>query len=345
MSPPPPCAPSGLAPDVEFVVPVYNEDRELVGNIRRLHTFLSATFPWTFLITIADNASTDRTWPIGQQLAIDLPGVRAVRLPSKGRGGALHAVWSGSDATVLAYLDVDLSTGLPALLPLVAPLMSGHSDLAIGTRLSASARVVRGPKRELISRGYNTLLHATLRTGFSDAQCGFKAIRADRAHVLLPLVADTAWFFDTELLVLAERAGLRIYEVPVDWVDDADSRVDLWPTAMADLRGIARLTIGLATGRIPVPAVGPGLHHRPPSSSLAMQVLRFAAVGVLSTAAYVLLYLLLRTTIGAQAANAVALLVTAVGNTAANRRYTFQQRQPAGALRHHLQSLAVFLVA
>src|SRR2546429_6930973 len=138
-------------------------------------------------------------------------------------------------------MDVDLSTDLNALPPLVAPLLSGHSDLAIGTRLARGARVVRGPRREAISRCYNLLLHATLGTGFSDAQCGFKAIRADAARALLPLTTDTGWFFDTELLVLAERAGLRIHEVPVDWIDDADSRVNIITTGLADLRGIIRL--------------------------------------------------------------------------------------------------------
>jgi hypothetical protein len=120
-------------------------------------------------------------------------------------------------------MDVDLSTDLNALLPLVAPLLSGHSDVAIGTRLARGSRVVRGPKREIISRSYNLLLRTTLGAEFSDAQCGFKAIRADQARQLLPLVEDKGWFFDTELLVLAERAGLRIHEVPVDWIDDADA--------------------------------------------------------------------------------------------------------------------------
>ena len=143
-------------------------------------------------------------------------------------------------------MDVDLSTDLAALLPLVAPLLSGHTDLAIGTRLARSSRVVRGAKREVISRCYNLLLRAALAPRFSDAQCGFKAIRADRARELLPLVEDTGWFFDTELLVLAERAGLRIHEVPVDWVDDPDSRVDIVATALADLKGIARLRRALA---------------------------------------------------------------------------------------------------
>src|SRR5207247_3605881 len=135
-------------------------------------------------ITIADNASRDATWPIAQRLRRELDHVEAVRLEQKGRGRALRAVWSASDADVLAYMDVDLSTGLTALLPLVAPLLSGHSDLAIGTRLSRGARVTRGPKRELISRSYNRLLRAALGARFSDAQCGFKAIRADRPRAL-----------------------------------------------------------------------------------------------------------------------------------------------------------------
>jgi Glycosyl transferase family 2 len=173
----------------------------------------------------------------------ELPEVGAMHLPAKARGRALRTAWSVSRAEVLAYMDVDLSTDLSALLPLVAPLMSGHSDLAIGTRLAPGARVTRSRKRELISRCYNRLLHLALRAHFSDAQCGFKAIRAAAAAELLPLVQDEAWFFDTELLVLAQRRGLRIHEVPVDWVEDRDSRVEIVPTAVADLRGVARMLV------------------------------------------------------------------------------------------------------
>ena len=151
----------------------------------------------------------------------------AVHLAEKGRGRALKHVWGNSPAEVLVYLDEDLSTDLAALPPLVAPLLSGHSDLAIGTRLGRSARVTRGGKREFISRSYNLLLRRTMAVGFTDAQCGFKAIRRDVADRLLPLVEDNAWFFDTELLILAERAGMRIHEIPVDWVDDPDSSVDI----------------------------------------------------------------------------------------------------------------------
>jgi putative flippase GtrA len=251
-------------------------------------------------------------------------------------------------------MDVDLSTDLNALLPLLAPLVSGHSDVAIGTRLARGARVIRGPRREVISRGYNLLLHATLGTRFSDAQCGFKAICADKARVLLPLTTDTGWFFDTELLVLAERAGLRIAEVPVDWIDDPDSRVKIIPTAWADLRGIVRLGAGLARGRIAVPQLGdpspPGLgvdggragagaRRRPVWPG---QLARFIVVGVASTAAYVVLYLLLRAVMAAQAANALSLLITAIANTAANRRLTFGIRGRAHAARHQARGLITF---
>jgi glycosyltransferase involved in cell wall biosynthesis len=229
------------APTVDVVVPVYDEERELACNVTRLHRYLAEEFPFSFRITIADNASRDHTWQIARRLEHELPEVAALHLDEKGRGRALRAAWSQSDAAVVAYMDVDLSTDLHALLPLVAPLLSSHSDVAIGTRLAHAARIQRGLKRELISRTYNRILHAVLRVHFSDAQCGFKAIRRDALALLLPLVEDDAWFFDTELLVLAERAGLRIHEVPVDWVDDPDSRVDILATAAADLRGVWRL--------------------------------------------------------------------------------------------------------
>lgn len=289
-------------PVVDIVVPVFNEQASLENSVRRLHRHLRDNFTFAVRITIADNASTDATGRIAAALAAELEGVRTVRLEEKGRGRALHRVWSESEAPVLAYMDVDLSTDLAALAPLVAPLLSGHSDLAIGTRLNRSSRVVRGAKREIISRCYNLILKSTLSAGFSDAQCGFKAIRADVARELLPYVADTGWFFDTELLVLAERSGLRIHEVPVDWVDDPDSRVDIVATAKADLRGIGRLLRGFGDGSIPVNTIAAQLGSRRSAApgSLLRQVVRFAAVGVLSTAAYLLIFLGLHGVVGAQ---------------------------------------------
>jgi len=331
------------APDVEIVVPVFNEDQDLEPSVRRLHAYVRARLPFSVRITIADNASTDGTAGLADRLAGELAGVRVLHLPEKGRGRALRAAWSASDAAVLAYMDVDLSTDLDALLPLVAPLVSGHSDVSIGTRLARGSQVVRGPKREIVSRGYNLILRAALGARFSDAQCGFKAIRADRARDLLPLIEDEGWFFDTELLVLAERAGLRIHEVPVDWVDDPDSRVAIVGTALADLRGIARLGRGLATGRLPgdvAPRRAPGA-----APGLAGQLLRFGGIGAVSTGVYALLYLLLRQSLGAQAANAVALLLSTFANTAANRRLTFGVRGRAGAARHQAQGVVILGIA
>ena len=201
--------------------------------------------------------------------------------------------------------------------------------------------MTRGPKRELISRGYNALLKGTLRARFSDAQCGFKAIRRDVAHALLPLVEDDAWFFDTELLVLAERTGLRIHEVPVDWDDDPDSRVDLTRTILDDLAGIRRLAWALLTRQLPLDDVRRQLGRGRREGRTGSQLVYFAGIGAASTAAYAVLFLLLRQLWPAQTANVVALLLTAVANTAANRRLTFDVRG-AGVLKHHLQGLLVF---
>ncbi|WP_446665899.1 dolichyl-phosphate beta-glucosyltransferase [Flexivirga sp. B27] len=226
---------------LDVVIPVHNEEHVLAASVRTVLHLLREQFPYPFRITIADSGSTDGTLRVARRLASMVPEVRVQVMSRKGRGLALKQAWSTSDALILAYMDVDLSTDLSALFPLVAPLMSGHSDLAIGSRLTHGSHVVRGAKREFISRSYNFILRQSLRVRFTDAQCGFKAIRSDVARALLPLVQDDTWFFDTELLTLAERARLRIHEVPVDWYDDPDSRVHIASAARDDLLGVWRL--------------------------------------------------------------------------------------------------------
>jgi len=240
---------------VEVVVPVFDEERTLVRNVEVLLAYLEAEFPCRYRVVVADNASTDATPAIGAELARRHVEVRYLRLERKGRGHALKTAWLASDANVVAYMDVDLSTNLESFLPLVAPLLSGHSEVAIGTRLGHSAHVRRRPTGELLSRAYHLLVRAGFRARFSDAQCGFKALRTDAARRLLPLVEDDGWFFDTELLLLAERNGLRIYEVPVDWIEDLDSRVDLVPTILGDLAGLWRMRRAFwrGGGRLPLP--------------------------------------------------------------------------------------------
>ncbi|MBO1336669.1 bifunctional glycosyltransferase family 2/GtrA family protein [Streptomyces sp. VRA16 Mangrove soil] len=339
----------GSVPVLDVVVPVHNEEKDLGACVHRLHAHLVRTFPYRFRITVADNASTDTTPQVAHRLTTELPGVGYFRLEQKGRGRALRAVWSASDAPILAYMDVDLSTDLNALLPLVAPLISGHSDLAIGSRLSRSSRVVRGPKREFISRAYNMILRGSLQARFSDAQCGFKAIRRDVAQVLLPLVEDTGWFFDTEMLVLAERAGLRIHEVPVDWVDDPNSTVHIVKTATDDLKGVWRVGRALATGSLPLDRLARPFGDDPRDrqlpgvpKGLARQLVGFCVVGGLSTLLNLALYSGFRTFAGVQPANALALLVCAFVNTAANRRLTFGIRGRDKAVRHQAQGLVIF---
>ena len=323
-------AADGPRPMVDIVIPVHNEERGLRVSVLRLHAYLTQQFPFSARITIADNASTDSTPAVAAELAEELPEVRVLRLKEKGRGRALAVAWLTSDARVVSYMDVDLSTDLSALLPLVAPVISGHSQVSIGSRLVTGARVTRGPKREVISRVYNILLRLVLRVRFKDAQCGFKALRADVARSLLPDVVNRSWFFDTELLVRAERAGLRIHELPVDWLDDPDSRVDIVATAIEDLRGVWRL----ATGR---PADAP--------LWLSTQLVRFAAVGAASTLAYAVLFWALREVLPAAASNFTALAATAVANTAANRRLTFGIRGRERLLGDHAGGLLAFAAA
>ncbi|MCX5422009.1 bifunctional glycosyltransferase family 2/GtrA family protein [Streptomyces sp. NBC_00078] len=336
-------------PVLDVVIPVHNEEKDLQPCVLRLHDHLKRTFPYAFRITIADNASTDTTPLVAARLEEEIPEVSHFRLEQKGRGRALRTVWSASKAPILAYMDVDLSTDLNALLPLVAPLISGHSDLAIGSRLARSSRVVRGPKREFISRAYNLILRGSLQARFSDAQCGFKAIRRDVAQVLLPMVEDTGWFFDTEMLVIAERAGLRIHEVPVDWVDDPDSTVHIVKTATEDLKGVWRVGKALATGSLPLDRITRPFGDDPRDreiqdvpKGLARQLVGFCVVGGLSTLFYLVLYSGFRQFGGSQLANALALLVSAVANTAANRRLTFGVRGSGAAVRHQAQGLVVF---
>jgi putative flippase GtrA len=312
--------PDSVTPDdplqVEVVVPVYNEATNLEDGITRLRRYLDESFPFRTVVTIVDNGSTDGTALVAHRLASSVSGVQALILARKGRGYALRTAWSASEADVVAYMDVDLSTSLSALLPLVGSVLSGHSDLAVGTRLARGSRVVRGPKRELISRAYSHIVRLSLRSRVSDFQCGFKAIRRTSALRILPLIADDEWFFDTELIVTAERLGVRISETPVDWTDDPNSSVDIVHTALDDLRGIWRI----ARRRHLLDATVLGGPDTPTQTqATADQLLSFAGVGVLSTLSYLLLFAAGWSALGPWLANAGALAFCTLVNTALHR--------------------------
>ena len=230
---------------VDVVIPVLNEERALPGSVGKLRAFLDSHPGRDWRIVIADNGSTDDTLEIARDLARSVPSLSVARLEQRGRGRALKKTWSESHADVCCYMDVDHSTGLDALPPLVDAVAEEGFDVAIGSRLLPGSEVVgRTLKRELTSRGYSLLFRMMFGTVFRDAQCGFKAIRTDVARAIVPLVRNTGWFFDTELLIIAQRSGYRIRELPVHWEDDPDTRVKVFSTAWEDVKGLLRLRFG-----------------------------------------------------------------------------------------------------
>ena len=231
---------------LDIVIPVLNEEQALPLSIPVLHEHLAENFgSYEWRIVIADNGSEDGTLKVSQHLACEFPGVTPFRMEQRGRGLALRTAWLASEADVVAYMDVDLSTDLAALQPLVGAVAEHECDIAIGSRLIRGARVERRPlKREITSRGYSFLFRTMFFTGFRDAQCGFKAISRRAVDELVPLIVNNRWFFDTELLILAEANGFRIREIPVHWTDDPDTRVKILGTAIEDVKGLLRLRFG-----------------------------------------------------------------------------------------------------
>ena len=232
-----------MKPSIDIIIPVHNEENVLVDSIRRLNQFLQGNIQNPWRITIADNASTDATRSIAQLLAQDYPGVGYLFIPEKGRGRALRASWLNSTADFVSYMDVDLSTDLTHVPELIAALESGF-HIAIGNRLNRKSEVTRGFKREIISRCYNALIKGLFFTSFSDAQCGFKALNRRTAATIVPHVVNNNWFFDTELLILAAKRGYKIKSLPVTWIDDPESSVNITSTAKEDLKGLFRLRFG-----------------------------------------------------------------------------------------------------
>ncbi len=235
---------------VLIVIPVYNEEKILSQSVSQLHKFLSdrkLDFEWE--IAIADNASTDRTMAVAGEITARHDRVRVIHLDEKGRGRALKKVWSESDADIVTYMDVDLSTNLESFLPMVKALKDDGYDVAIGSRLMREASTTRSLKRETISRAYNLLVKAFFSSRFSDAQCGFKGITRRVAREILPFVEDTNWFFDTELLIISEKKGYKIKDVPVKWIEDLDTRVKIVKTAVEDIKGLIRVRRHFREGR------------------------------------------------------------------------------------------------
>jgi glycosyltransferase involved in cell wall biosynthesis len=231
---------------IEVVIPVLNEERALPGCIGALRTFLKEHMSQhTCRITVADNGSTDTTLVVAEALSREHPGeVNVIHLNQRGRGRALRRAWLESDADVVSYMDVDLSTELEAFPALVDAIVVDGCHVATGSRLSKGSQTTRSPKREVVSRAYNLIIRAMHWTSLADTQCGFKALSREAAQLLVPLVVNNHWFFDTELLLIAKKRRFRIREIPVTWREDPDTRVKVVKTALEDLRGLARLRLG-----------------------------------------------------------------------------------------------------
>jgi glycosyltransferase involved in cell wall biosynthesis len=318
--------PHSHVPTVDIVIPVLNEAAALEWSVQRLRHELAGIPGIDARLVIVNNGSTDDTRRIASRLSTAYAEVSVIHLAQRGRGRALRTAWLSSSADIVAYMDVDLSTDLAALPQLIALVTQGGADVAIGSRLAAGARVVRSVRRELISRSYNRLLRSALRVSFRDAQCGFKALSADAARFLVPQVQDEGWFFDTELLVRAEQSGLWVVELPVGWTEDTDSRVALVRTAWGDLQGIRRLRA----------------ERREPAHS---RLLHFAAVGLVSTAAYSVMFIGFERIVATLAANGISLVLSAVLNTELNRRFTFDIRGGSRRLAAHIGGLTSLVVA
>lgn len=228
---------------VEVVIPVYNEERALPQSIPTLRDFLASdAFPYDWRILIADNASIDSTPEVGAKLEAENEGkVKYVRIERKGRGFALKQVWHDSPMDIMSYMDVDLSTGIEAFPTLIGAIADGGYDVAIGSRLAKGAEVSRSMKRRVLTLGFNSMIKGMFFTRFSDAQCGFKAVSRDVAQTIIPLIEDNNWFFDTELLILAEKAGYKIKDVPVRWIEDTDTRVKIGATISEFVGGLVRM--------------------------------------------------------------------------------------------------------
>lgn len=227
---------------VEVALPVYNEEKELEVNTLKLHSFLQKTYgKRCFKITIADNASTDNTLKIAKKLSAKYKEIDFLHLLEKGRGRAIKKVWSKSFASVLSYMDIDLSTNLSGFPSLVEAIVKKNYDLAVGSRLLKTSKIYNRPLlREILSRGLNIIIKTLFLTRFSDAQCGFKALSGKRKSIL-DNIKDNEWFFDSELLIVSEKSGLRIFEQPVVWIDNPGSTVRVLGTVTGDFLGLLRL--------------------------------------------------------------------------------------------------------
>ncbi len=315
------------SPHILLVVPIFNEEKVLEQSINSIVNFLDTETNYNYTVLIADNQSTDQSPIIGAYLSENYSKVEYVRIPRKGRGLALHTVWKETDAEILVYVDVDLSSPLEYLPDIIDPIIFDETDVSFGSRLLKPGKAIeRSLKREITSRGYNFLLQFVLDAKFKDAQCGFKAIKKTVFDEIEPELVNEKWFFDSEVLILSQYKGYRLKEVPIIWTDDPDSKVKMASTVVDNVKNVIRVY----------------KKHFP--NSLFTKLFLFGFIGVLSTLGHALLFALLRLIMPAQFSNFLALLVMTVLNTVANKKFSFRDNNKMSALNMVLINVVSFVI-
>ena len=208
---------------INITIPAYNEEAVLKNNIINLASFCDTNLTDDWLIVIANNNSNDSTALIGENLIKQNPKINLLNLTQKGKGLAIKAGWEIFSADYYVFMDADLATNLEALPRLIENLKQGN-DVTIGSRKLKQSKTQRSPIRKIVGWGYREVIRILLNLKLTDFACGFKGINEKTKQTILPKIKDREWFFDTELLYLAQQQGLKIKEIPVQWTETPDLR-------------------------------------------------------------------------------------------------------------------------
>ena len=232
-----------MKPKLLLMLPIYNEEEQLESSMRTVFDYATKNLSeYDWRVHVGDNASKDKSKEIYTKLHNENPTRFTFRtLDKKGRGLNLRDSWLKEEYDIAIYMDVDLSSDINAVKNMVDQIRDRKADLSVGSRLLPASKVIgRKLLREITSRGYVFIIKTLASTKISDFQCGFKAISKELALKIVPEVEDNTWYFDTELILLTEKSGYKVYECPVRWTDDPGSTVKVWKTATDDLKGLYR---------------------------------------------------------------------------------------------------------
>lgn len=226
-----------------ITLPCFNEEQVLEKNVNTIFNYAQkglSDYDWSILVI--DNASSDKTFEIAKKLNQQNPKILIAQYLKKGRGAALKNVWQANNCyDIYSYMDIDLATDLNHFTDLISKLDEGY-NIAVGSRYVPGAKAQRSFRRKFMSKVYNLLLKLFLKVDFKDAQCGFKAFDKKSIINILPKTFDSGWFWDTEFMILAERSGYKIIEIPVVWKEVRDeireSKVSPLAEAFKQLRNI-----------------------------------------------------------------------------------------------------------